>query len=185
MRLESFEFVPHSDTLLAVVAGALLATLSGIVATQVESFFRRRQRERDAALLFGELLATLGVLLTAAADTRGVGDPYGPITLRMLRAGRREIDIYDRNRESLYDLRDGALRVEIHSLVVRMTMPLDGILDSAGEPAEALRAARDQGFGFLTETAGQIPALVTRLGRLARHSFDGYDDAVRDRRADA
>ena len=183
MRLENFEFATHVDTLTAVVLGAVLATLSGILATQFEAFFTRRARQRDAALLFGELLATLGVLLTSAADTRGVGDPYGPITLRMLRAGRREIDIYDRNREALYDLRDGGLRVEIHSLVVRLTMPLDGILDTVGEPVESLRGARDQGFDFLMDTARQIPAIVARLGRLARHSFDGYDAAVSGRRA--
>jgi hypothetical protein len=48
-----FEFATHSDTLLAVVIGAVLATVSGIAATQLEAYLKRRERERDAALLFG------------------------------------------------------------------------------------------------------------------------------------
>lgn len=183
MRLETFEFANHVDTLTAVVVGAVLATLSGVLATQLEAFFMRRRRQRDAALLFGEILSALSVILVVAAEARGHGDPYGPITLRTLRAGRREIDVYDRNREALYDLRDGALRIEIHSLIVRMTMPLDGILDAAAAVSEPVRAVRDQSFDFLIDVAGQIPAIVAHLGLLARHSFDGYESAVRGRRA--
>ena len=78
--------------------GALLATVSGIAANQLEAFFRRRERERAAALLFGEVLSTLRVILEGAERTRHVGVAYGPVTRRMLHAARREIDIYERNR---------------------------------------------------------------------------------------
>src|SRR5450432_3194940 len=90
VRPDLLEFATHSDTLLAVVVGAVLATFSGIAATQLEAHLKRRERERDAALLFGELLSTLRILLDNAIVTRGRGDPYGAITVRMLRAVRRE-----------------------------------------------------------------------------------------------
>lgn len=179
MRLAAIESSVHGETLLAVILGALLATLSGIVATQLEAYFKRRERGRDAALLIGELLSTVRILLNSAVETQKRGDPYGPITVRMLRAVRREIDIYDRNRELLYELRDPALRVRIHALIVRIAMPLDGILDttvdlfrSPDDPALApFRQARERGFAFLLATAEEIPAILSELGRGARHAF--------------
>ena len=110
MRLNPLEMSPHGETLVAVVVGALLATVSGIAANQLEAFFRRREREKAAALLFGEVLSSLRVILEGAERTRRIGRPYGPVTRRMLHAARREIDIYDRNRENLLDLREATLR---------------------------------------------------------------------------
>jgi hypothetical protein len=190
MRPDALGFATHADTLLAVVVGAVLATLSGIAATQLEVYLKRRERERDAALLFGELLSTLRILLDNAIESRGRGDPYGAITLRMLRACRREIDLYDRNRQALYELRDAVLRVRIHSFMVRAAMPLDGVLDASDELApvaevvdpgprlSALRVARDLGFDFLAESAKEIPTLVSALAAPAHHAFDAYDEVV-------
>ncbi len=195
MRPEAFQAAIHSDTLLAVVVGAVLATLSGLAATQLEAHLKRRERQRDAALLFGELLSTLRILLNNAAETRGRGDPYGPITVRMLRAVRREIDLYDRNRQSLYDLRDARLRVQLHSLIVRTAMPLDGVLDASDELAlvadiedpgprlAALRVARDRGFDFLIDNTKEIPALVAALAIPAHHNFEPPADAIQGPRA--
>lgn len=185
MRLEHFA-PSHGDTITAVVIGALLATLSGIVATQLEAHFKRRERERDAALLFGELLSTLRILLGAATASQKVGDPYGPVTTRILHACRRELDIYDRNRERLYDLRDGALRGKIHALVVRMAMPLDGLLSAAppnaerlDDPAQAgLPDARAQAWIFLRRRGDEIPDIVNALGKLGRHRFAAYADTA-------
>ena len=194
MRFEALDAVVHGDTLLAVVLGAVLATLSGFAATQFEAHLKRRERQRDAALLFGELLSTLRILIAAAAESRGRGDPYGAITLRMLRAVRREIDLYDRNRQSLYDLRDAGLRVRLHSLILRTAMPLDGVRDASDELAPvsevedpgprlaALRVARDQGFDFLIANAKEIPALVAALAIPARHDFGAFADNVEGRR---
>lgn len=185
MRLNPADFPAHTDTLVAVVLGALLATFSGILATQVEAHFKRRERQRDAALLFGELLSTVRILLGFAGDTRNRGEPYGGITLRMLRSVRRELDIYDRNRERLYDIQAAAVRVTLHGLIVRIAMPLEGILDSAevlaanaDNPAfDDMRAARVQGFDFLMETAKDIDPIVATFGRLAHHPFEAYSPA--------
>ncbi len=198
MRVEDVDFAQQANTFWAVFTGAFLATVGGIVTTQAETRIRRRERERDAALMFGEILSTLNVLIRMAGQTRGVGDPYGPITLRMLRACRREIDVYDRNRETLYELRDGALRVALHGLIVRVTMPIDGVLDATveiGQVRASLRAPglsaehrddtqrtlavmeerRDQGFDFILAIRDEISTVIGRLGQLARHSFNAYD----------
>ena len=197
MRLQDIDFSSGASTFWAVFLGAFLATIGGLVAGQVEAWFRRRERERAAALLFGEVLSTLQVILRIAEDTRGYGDPYGPVTMRMLRAARREVDVYDRNRETLYELRDATLRVRIHTLIVRLTMPLDGLLDAGVEIAQttaALRARgldaehrqeleadvaqlkerREQGFDFIMRTRLVIGELIAGLAEVARHDFNQF-----------
>ncbi len=196
MKLSAADLSSH-DTLWAVILGALLATASGFLATQLEAWFRRRERERNAALLFGELLSTIALLLGIADDTRATGDPYGPVTMRMLRAARREIDVYDRNREQLYDLRDAETRAKLHTLVLRLTLPIDGVFDTAREIASArailasprtAKAVRDAtverlaeldalqsgGFDFVIENADSIGALIAKLRPIARDSFENY-----------
>ena len=198
MRVEDVDFAQQANTFCAVFTGAFLATVGGIVTTQTETRIRRRERERDAALMFGEILNTLHVLVRLAGQTRGVGDPYGPITMRMVRACRREIDVYDRNRETLYELRDGRLRVSLHGLIVRITMSVDGVLDASAEITQVraslkapgitaddrqeteqslavMNERRDQGFDFILETGEEIPAIVARLGQIARHTFQPYE----------
>jgi hypothetical protein len=190
-----------SATMIAVVLGAVLATLGGLVATQLENLVRRRQRERNAALLFGEVLSMLEVILKLADASRERGERYGPLTMRMVRGARREMDIYDRNRESLYDLRDAQTRVKIHALAVRVTMALDGVIEATPEIAatehaahapgltkkakdallarlDLMRASREGGFDFALEMAEQIKPLLTELGRLAKHSFEAPRQVV-------
>lgn len=179
MRLEFPEFSHQNETLVAIVLGALLATISGVVANQLEVFFRRRERERSAALLFGEVLSTLRVILEGAESTRHIGEPYGPVTRRMLHAARREIDIYDRNREALVDLRDAGLRVEMHALMVRIAMSLDGVIDSLATSGGGDDEARDGAMAFINETLRGLPNLVTRLGGIARYNFNHYDRVTR------
>ncbi|HWA60473.1 MAG TPA: hypothetical protein VG939_03825 [Caulobacteraceae bacterium] len=197
MRIEDIDYAQSANTFLAVFLGAFLATLGGIVAGQVENRLHRGERERNAALLFGEVLTSLQTLLRLAQETRAIGDPYGPITMRMLRAARREIEVYDRNRETLYEIRSGVLRVQLHTLVLRLMMPLESLLDvhhEIGELRLALKARdltaeeraelaetlavreerREQGFDFIVETAQEIGPMADALGRLARHSFARY-----------
>jgi hypothetical protein len=173
MRLP--EFSPHTDTLAAVVLGALLATISGVIANAVEAFIRRRERERSAALLFGEVLSTLRIVLDGASAARTRGDPYGPITRRLLYAARREFDIYDRNREALMDLRDPILRADLHRQAMRIVLPLDGILDNLTDSEPGNAAARDGGFEFMELNVRALPSLIARLGVIARQDFVHYN----------
>jgi hypothetical protein len=198
MRLEDVDFAQQANTFWAVFLGAFLATIGGIAATQAEAYIGRRDRERDGARLFGEILTTLEALMRVAGQTRNIGDPYGPITLRMLRAARRELEVYDRNRELLAEIRDRDLRANLHSFMVRLTMPIDGVLEGSAEIA-ALRAAlrvpgvtpedraegeetialmntrRDQGFDVILESREEIPDLMKMLARISKQPFKPYD----------
>jgi Zn-dependent protease with chaperone function len=179
------------DTLVAVVLGALLATAGGFIAARFEAWLRRRERERDAALLLGEIVFTFVVILKLADEARRIGDPFGAITMRLLTGARREADAYERNRERLPDLGDAALRIGTHKLMVTLTMSLDGILDStrqiealpatkAGQArAVQIMAARDSSFDFIMQTIPSLDPRLAHLSRIARISFDDHEAVVR------
>src|SRR6185312_13297235 len=183
MKPEAYDFLNNLSTIWAIIIGAVLATAGGLLATWVERHIERRQREMNAALFFGEMLSTVDVLLEFGGQARNIGDPYGPVTLRMLRASRREIEIYDRNRESLFFLRDAHLRARIHTIILRLAMPVDSVFDftqeiamteahlkalPAGDPdredvakrIEDLRTRRDSSFDFVTENAKQLKQAI-------------------------
>jgi hypothetical protein len=191
-----------ADTIWGVVIGAVLATLGGFVATQMEGVLRRRERERSAALLFGEILAALDLVTRVTDETRGRGDPFGRLTMGLLRAVRRETETYDRNREQLYDLRDAKIRAQIHGLMVRITLALEGIADATSQIASVeaavnaldrddparqelegqmavLAEGRQGTFNFMMETAGQIKPIVAVLRPLARQTFDEHEAVLR------
>lgn len=179
------------DTLIAVVLGALLATLGGFLAGRFEAWLRRREREQEAALLIGEIIFTFTTILKMADDSRKIGEPFGRITLQMLSGARREVDAYERHRDRLPDLRDPRLRLGVHRLMITLTMSLDGILEAssaladipqtkAGKAqAEVLKTSRASGFDFIIETIPTVEPLVKQLGRIARVSFDGHAAAMR------
>jgi hypothetical protein len=190
-----------TQTLWAVIVGAVLATAGGFAATQLEQFLRRRERQRGAALLFGEILSVIELIMGLADDSRGRGDPYGQLTMRLLRAMRRETDAYDRNREQLYDLPAAKLRAQIHALMIRITLTLDGIFDGTAEilTAEAaaktmdaadpgrtellqrldtLRETRSTGFDFAVESVEEIKPIIAVLQPLAKESFEAYATVV-------
>jgi hypothetical protein len=190
-------FEAGTETLIAVTIGAVLATVGGFAATQVEGHLRRRERERSAALFYGELFSVLELITRLAADARSRGDPYGPVTMRLLRAAQREVDIYDRNRESLYDLRSAGIRAQIQTVMVRVGLALEGVFDATSEigPAEKSLAAmtptdiarpdaerrlailhrsRELAFEFGMETADQIRPVIVTLRPIAKHAFDAH-----------
>jgi|SRR5665213_32474 len=200
---EIFDSASNQSALWAVVLGALLATMGGFAATQLERIVEHNRRERNAALFFGELLTTLQIILKFAKDAHGRGDPYGPITMRMLQSARKEIDIYDLNRETLFDLRRADLRARIQTFVIRITMPLEGIFESAVE-INALRAQiksplnsesytleeskvrfaelleqREGGFVWIMENADKLTEIVRDLEPFAKHTFRDAEEVVR------
>jgi hypothetical protein len=180
LKSPASDLLSHGGSFIPLVLGAFLATVSGVIANLSEAYIRRRERERSAALLLGEVLSTLRVLLEGAAEIRNRPPRYGLVTRRMLQAARREMDIYDRNREALIDLREARLRAELHRTSVRISMSLDGILDSlpAAED-DGLDETRDRGFAFMMMNVDMIPALVARLSKVSGHSFDHFDDMPR------
>jgi hypothetical protein len=198
LKPEDLDFISNFSTLWAVFLGALLATVGGFAATQLEWYLERRRRERNAALFFGEVLATLTVLLGFAANATKIGDPYGPITQRLFRSAQGELEIYNRNRESLYDLSDSELRAQIHTLFLRVTMSIDGLLDattaiqaiddqldsptvSAEDRAKlekrlaTLEQSRQGSLDFIIENVGLLKTIVKQLEPMARFSFDSIE----------
>jgi hypothetical protein len=201
MVIDTFGFLTDQSTLIAVVLGAILATIGGFSATVLERYLDKRERERNSALFFGEVLSTLAIIVRFADETKKIGEPYGPVTMRMLRSARSELDIYDRNRETLFDLRDADLRARIQTLLIRLSMPLDGVIEGTEElknmraqlkaqsdPAERAEleehirtdeARRESAYAFIVETAAQLKAPISGLEPLARHSFDRIDKIAR------
>jgi len=90
--------------------------------------------------------------------------------MRMLRAIRRETEIYDRNRESLYELRYAAVRARVHALMAQITLALQGVLDAHGLIDLAEDAAR--GFGPADPIRGKSTMRVTRLAGDRQAAFD-------------
>jgi hypothetical protein len=201
MAGDTFGFLTDQNTLLAVILGAVLATIGGFTATIFERHLDKRERERNAALFFGEILSSLAIILRFADETKRIGDPYGPVTLRMLRSARSELDIYDRNRESIFDLRDPELRARIQTLLIRISMPIDGVIEASDE-IKAMRAQlklmtdpadraetetrirqdegrREAGYRFIQDTAVSLKGVVEGLAPIARQNFDRMDIIAR------
>ena len=209
VHAETFDFIQNLDTLWAIAAGAVLATVGGVAASQLEHRVDSGRAKRQAALFFGEIMAMLGIVVTSAERAKGIGDPFGPVTMRLLRTIRREIDVYARNRERLFELPDPALRARIHMVLLRATMGVEGAIEAAAEvvgietelklnPAmskeqrchlEARLAdqlsRRDGGFEFLTEAAAQARALTKELEPVAGVDFTTLAKAVQSVQASA
>ena len=202
MIIPHFNIDSANSSVIPVAVGAFLATISGYIGNQVENRNRRVDKERGAALLFGEILVGVKVTLDLADVSRGRGDPYGPVTMRMIRAVQRETQSYDRNRESLFDIRDPKVRAEIHILMARLIIALDGIIDANKEIASTettmrlrgqsdssygeFAALRDlnvqdraQSFDFAVEVSQEIAPLLAKLRKIARYSFESHESIVR------
>jgi len=186
-----------SGPFMGVAVGAVLATMGGLVGGQIENRLQRRERQQSAALLFGEILASLRFIIRMAADARGRGEPYGRVTLRIVTAALRETELYGRNRETLFSVRDPELRTRTHILLAQMSLTLEAILEAsasieaADEAAaaglDAQRAAtrrataveeRHGAFDFMLELHGDLPPLIARYEALAGQSFDATERAA-------
>lgn len=203
-RAESLDFISNLDTLWAVAAGAVLATAGGFAATQLEHRIDTKRRERQAALFFGELMSMVRVTAEAASRVKGIGDPYGPVTMRLLRMVRRELDVYDRNRERLFELKDPTMRARIHTVLMRAIMGVEGTIEAAQDCIEIAQdlasnpdmpkarhdvlekklaeqnVRRDLSFEFLDEMSVQAVDLARKLEPIARVDFAAMIQATRD-----
>ena len=182
---------PNDETLLGVIIGAVLASMGGLVSGRLEQHLRRREREQSAAQLFGEILAALKLILRMGNEARGRGEPYGAITLRFLKAAERETQIYERNRETLFDVRDTALRARTHLLLLQIILTLDSFFEinqalAGGASGDAFRPSggtpggdpRDGPFDFLMELHALISSQLEAYEKIARQTFDAHDAAV-------
>jgi hypothetical protein len=126
-----------------------------------------------------------------AGDTRQRGQPYGPVTLRIVKAALRETQVYDRNRETLFAVRSPELRAHTHILLAQMTLTLEAVLEAsaaidaadeaeaAGHDRERVAARRgasgeerQNSFDFMLELHAALPPLIAQYEKLAGQTFD-------------
>lgn len=136
MRQSAFDFVGNLDTVLAVALGAVLATVGGLIADHYEDRIERGRRQRDAARFFAEVLSSIDTLVARALHSQQFGDPWGPVTMRLFRTAMREAEVYDRNRERLFDIQSVELRQRIHIHVISEIFPLEAIIEGSERIAE-------------------------------------------------
>lgn len=180
--------------LLGVAVGAVLATMGGLLGGQIENRLNRKERQQSAGLLFGEILAGLRLTIRMAGDARGRGEPYGRVTLRIVKAAQRETQVYSRNRETLFAVRNPQLRARTHVLLAQLSLTLEAILEAAEAIAEADEAEaaghdpertaarraiameeRQNSFEFMLELAAELPPLIAQFEVLAGQSFEATD----------
>ncbi|MEM7328117.1 MAG: hypothetical protein AAF437_05210 [Pseudomonadota bacterium] len=130
MRNSVFDFIDNLDTLLAVVVGALLATGGALVAELVQDRLGQKRRERDAARFFGEILASVDLILARAFRSLELGERWGDVSRRLFQTALDEAGIYERNRERLFEIRDMELRRLIHVHFLTEMVPLTALLDN-------------------------------------------------------
>ncbi|MCB2097958.1 MAG: hypothetical protein AB7F91_15010 [Parvularculaceae bacterium] len=195
MRPSAFDFIGNLDTLLAVVIGAMLATLGGLIGEHYEDLIERRRRQRDAARFFGEILGSIDALVDRALHSQKFGDPWGPVTMRLFRTAMREAEVYDRNRERLFDIQDVELRSRIHVHVISEIFPLEAIIEGSEHIASLTEALDDRGslsserrqkledrlgvwlnsrrtaIEFILDERAKTPELCTKLEKLAQIDF--------------
>lgn len=184
----------------AMLLGAFLASLGGFSVAWVLDRMERKREERSIALVCLDLLTTLHVMTTLARDSRGRGDPYGPLTLRLIRTCRRDLEVYERNRERIADISDPAVRSQIYTCMVRVSMAIDGVLsetesladigreietatgvkrDDLVRDREARLARRDASFDFIVDTMNQTwEPLSKRLREIANSPSGSVADIL-------
>ena len=171
------------QALVGVVVGSVLATCGILLTAYVAAVLERRRRARNAALLCGEILAAIEALILRAGGSSTAGDFANPLTPLYLRAVGREVEVYVRNREMLFNITDGALRAQVHSFMLRISISVNRLFDahsrlasSGHAPGEAdlLRSAIDQSSKYLIDSGRHIPKLLARLQPLAGERLDIY-----------
>jgi hypothetical protein len=178
MRSEAFDFITSLGTLWQIVLGAGLATGGGLLANQLEWRVHTRRRERNAALFFGEILSGFSIIMMRAHETKQIGESFGPVTMRILRQARREIEIYERNRESILDLRNAMLRARIYALMHRLAMPLDGLFDATQEIGVLETQLRSRNLE--AEDRGEIEGRIVDLKERRQTVYDFIREKMAD-----
>jgi len=163
MNKAVFDMVSNLDTLLAVVVGAVLATTGALLAEVVQDRLNRKRREREAARFFGEILSNIDRIIVTAIRSHGIGEPWGPVTRRLFRTALREAQVYDRNRERLFDIRDMELRARIHSHMITKTFPVDAIVEYCADLDHLEDAIIDDAAAPGTGRRDKIDARIAQL----------------------
>ncbi len=162
MRTSVFDFVGNLDTLVAVLVGALLATLGALAVDLVQERLGRRRRQRDAARFFGEIMTSVDQIFDLACESQKIGDPWGAYTQRLFEIVSREASVYERNRERLFDIWDIELRFAINGHILRATVPIASIVQQSDQ-IEAIQARLDEDETLSDTTRTSLRNRVEKL----------------------
>lgn len=196
MHRSTFDFLGNLDTLLAVFIGAILATGGALVAEIIQERTNRKRRERDAARFFGDILVSIDRILDFAFRSQGIGDKWGGVTIRLFKTALKEAEVYERNRERLFDILDMELRGQIHSHFLTETFPIEAMIENTEEISDiekaldadvkpskkqitalkaqlkALQDAREVGLEALIREHGKTDALCKDMEKIAQVKFN-------------
>jgi hypothetical protein len=188
----------------AMLLGAFLASLGGFSVAWVLDRLERKREERSTALVMLDLLTSLNVMTNLARDARGRGDPYGPLTMRLITGCRRDLEVYERNRERIADITDPAVRSQIYTCMTRITMAIEGVLaetdsiraiddtahdarargnsdklDNLARERDARTVRRDASFDFMVTSMNETwGPLSGRLREIAKSPSGNVSDIV-------
>lgn len=171
MNRPIFDLIGNLDTLLAVTIGAVLATLGALFAELIEDRMNRRRRERDAARFFGEILTTMGRTIDMAIASQKIGDPWGSVTQRMFRMAQREANVYERNRERLFEIGDMELRARIHQHFLTEYFPIEAIVESSAAIDE-LRRGLENDAGMIAGRREREEARIAEQSVMRQRAAD-------------
>ncbi len=111
--------------------------------------------------------------------------------MRIFKAAQHESKIYDRNRETLFGLREATLRAQTHQLVIQIHLSVDARFEAATvidanrddpEPSQAIQAklriaeaSRRDAFERLMQLHAEIPPLIAQYEKITKHPLDAHD----------
>ena len=88
--------------------------------------------------------------------------------MRFVRAARREVELYERNREAVFDLGDDGLRFRLHDLMIRLAIPLDFLMDESqdlGGDIDRHTAVMAETLEVFRRHCDEIQPMIERLRR--------------------
>ena len=196
MRQSVFDYIGSLNTLIAVFIGAILATGGALVAEIIQERMNRKRNERDAARFFGDILLSIDQIISFAFHSQTIGDPWGTLTIRLYKTALKEANVYERNRERLFDITDMHLRSKIHKHFLTETFPIDALIENTEnitrlqssltdgrkisktqitriqEQIKELQMTRETGLDALAREHAKTGALCKELEKIAQIKFN-------------
>lgn len=153
-----------------------MTALGAFTATQLTIVVDRRRQARAAMLLCGEVLAVVRRFLRHVHEQRQAMGALDARSWRMLHAARRELRVYERNREILLHIHDPHLRARIHSIMVRLTIPLEVLMEaSCGPDAKNLEPDHLFSVDLVCGQHEPVSSLLEQLQHRCGQTFHHFD----------
>ena len=124
-----FSIIDQAGTLIAILVGAVLATLGALFADLYRERGQRKRRERDAAKAFGQILASIISMMRFTVRSQGIGTPWGNLTVRFMQLCLKQGQWFEENLNLLFDIEDVFLRHKIRTYTGALMYPVQSMVD--------------------------------------------------------